>query len=142
MKVVEIALKDDGGNINYLRWIMVDRRLGIMGENIENNKRIQISLLAERIRELIDDEEMEGLCLFRFYENITIRGLESDEISIGDILQIGETLQEVTSIGKRCFAECKLIQSGEKCDLFSNVIFTKVLKSGFVMIGDKVKLLK
>lgn len=136
MKVVALKLKDEDGHINYLRQTIIDKELGMIGEFSKREKNRQISLLSERVRDLIDEEEFEGLCLFRFYENITIRGLEAKNIGIGERLQIGETVQEVTSIGKRCFKECKLIQSGERCELFMNVIFIKVIKGGFVKIDD------
>ncbi|MGO1468417.1 MAG: MOSC domain-containing protein [Tissierella sp.] len=97
-----------------------------------------MSILSRRVRSLIDEEEIEGLCLFRFYENITIEGLDAKNLTIGDRLQVGEVTLEVTSIGKRCFEECKLIQSGEVCELFMNVVFTKSIKGGFVRIEDKV----
>lgn len=141
MKIVQLTLEEDG-YINYLRLIILDKELGILGERIEKDKKIRISLLGQRIRNLIDQEELEGLCLFRFYENITIKNFEADEIIIGDRLKIGETIQEVTSIGRRCLAECKLIQAGEKCDLFSNVVFTRVLKGGLVRVDDEVRLLE
>ncbi|OLS03726.1 MOSC domain-containing protein [Tissierella creatinophila] len=138
MKVVALKLKDEDGHIDYLRQAIIDKELGMIGEFPKREKNRQISILSERIRNLIDEEEFEGLCLFRFYENITIKDLEVKNIEIGQRLQIGETVQEVTAIGKRCFKECKLIQSGETCNLFMNVIFTKIIKSGFVKIDDKV----
>ena len=139
MKVVALKVKDENGHINYLRQTIIDKELGITGELSERKKNRQISILSERIRNLIDEEEFEGLCLFRFYENITIKDLEAKNISIGQRLQIGETVQEVTAIGKRCFEECKLIQSGERCDLYMNVVFAKVIKGGFIKIDDSVK---
>lgn len=81
------------------------------------------------------------MCLFRFCENITIRDFNAKKISTGERFQIGETVQEVTSIGNRCFKKCKLIQSGEECDLFTHVVFTRVIKGGFIKINDKVNTL-
>lgn len=142
MKVVALKLKDEDGNIDYLRQIVVDRARGIVGGYINRDKKGQISLLDKNIRQLIDAEELEGLCQFRFYENITIENLDAKDISIGKRIRIGETIQEVTSIGKRCFEECKLIQAGEECELFMNVIFTKVIKEGYIKLEDEVSFLK
>ena len=138
MKVVALKLRDEDGQLSYLRQTIIDKELGIIGDYPKREKTKRISLLSERIRHLIDEEEFEGLCLFRFCENITVRGLDAGEVSIGEKFQIGETIQEVTSIGQRCFEECKLIQSGEECNLFTNIVFMRVLKSGFVKIDDKV----
>lgn len=137
MRVVELKIKDEDGYIHYLRQTIIDNKLGVVGEFPKRDQRKQVSLLSRRVRNLIDEEELEGLCLFRFYENITIEGLDANDLMIGDRIQIGETILEVTSIGKRCFKECKLIQSGEDCELFMNVVFTKVIKSGFVKIDDE-----
>lgn len=139
MKVVELKLKDEDDNIEYLRQLMVDNKLNLVEGRPKTSKSRRVSLLGERIRKLIDEEELDGLCMFRFYENITIRGLEAEDVLIGERFQIGETVQEVISIGERCFKKCKLIQSGEECDLFMNIIFTKIIKSGFVRIDDEVK---
>ncbi len=142
MKVVALKSKDGDGNIAYLNQIVVDKKQGIVGEYTSRNKGRQISLLSKRIRQLIDAEELEGLCLFRFYENITIEDLDAKNVSIGERLRIGESVQEITAIGKRCFKECKLIQTGEKCELFMNVIFTKVIKGGYIELEDEVVCLK
>ena len=142
MKVAALKLRDEDGHLSYLRQTIIDKELGIIGDYPKREETKRIALLSERIRHLIDDEELEGLCLFRFCENITIRDLNAKKVSIGQRFQVGETVQEVTSIGKRCFEKCKLIQSGEECDLFTHVVFTRVIKSGFVKIGDKVKFIK
>lgn len=138
MKVVALKLKDEDGHINYLRHNIIDKNRGMVGDAPKRDREKQISILSERARNLIEQEELEGLCLFRFYENITIEGIDAKTLSVGESLQIGETIQTVTCIGKRCFEECKLIQSGETCELFMNVIYTKVEKGGFVKVGDKV----
>ena len=141
LKVVELKLVDEDNNIEYLRKTIVDNKVSINKRFDKNNRGESVSLLSERVRYLIDEEELEGLCLFRFYENITISDLDAKEVSIGQRFQIGETVQEVVSIGERCFKECKLIQSGEECDFFMNIVFTKVIKSGYVKIDDEVRFL-
>ena len=113
MKVVALKIKDDDGNIIYLRQTIIDKKLGMIGEFPKREDTKQISILNERIRYLIDEEELEGLCLFRFNENITVDGFNSKDVSIGEKFKIGDTIQEVTSIGERCVKKCKLIQSGE-----------------------------
>lgn len=121
---------------------MIDKEKGMIGQSSKKNKLRQISLLSKEIRDLIDIEQLDGLCLFRFYENITIEGLDARDLKIGQTIQIGETVQRVTSIGKSCFEECKLVQSGERCKLFNNVIFTSVVEEGFIKIDDPVEVVE
>ena len=120
---------------------MVDRDLGIFGEKRERNKKKQVSILSKEVRDRVDDEQLVGLCLSRFYENITIEGLDVSKIRVGQRLQVGETIQEVTIIGKECFKECKLVKNEEKCDLSKNVIFTTMVEGGFIAIDDEVRVL-
>lgn len=102
------------------------------------DKEKQVSILSKEIRDSIDKEELDGLCLPRFYENLVIQGLSASELSVGERLKIGETIQEVTIIGKKCFKECKLAKAREKCSLSNSVIFTRVIKGGSIKIYDEV----
>nr|WP_300006200.1 hypothetical protein [Tissierella sp.] len=145
MKVWDIKLKDEEGSVNHLRRTIIDREDGMFGQASKadkKNKKRQVSILSKKARETIDQEQLGGLCLFRFYENITIEGLDARAIKKGDLLQIGETLQQVESVGKKCFEECKLVQAEKKCQLFNNVIFMRVLKGGFIEIDDEVKIVE
>ena len=141
MQITDIKVRDEDGNINHLMRAMLDQESGMVGRSEKKDKRRQISILSKKIRDLIDEEQLDGLCLFRFYENITIEGLDAREISTGEKLQIGETVLRVTSIGKGCFEECKLVQAGKRCELFNNVIFTSVVEGGFIEIDDRVEVI-
>lgn len=138
LKVVELKFVEDDGSINYLRQTMIDNKLLKDKVFTEGDEKKRVTLLSKEIRNLIDEEELEGLCLFRFYENITIDDFDSNQVTLGQRFKIGDCILEVTSIGKRCFKECKLIQSGEKCNLFTNIVFTKIIKSGYIKIDDRV----
>jgi MOSC domain-containing protein YiiM len=97
----------------------------------------QVSILTVNHRDAIEKED-KGLCTERFYENITIEGLDVDKLHIGQKIIIGETIQVITAIGKKCFKECNLVKSNKQCLLSTNVIFTKVVRSGNIKIGDKI----
>ena len=66
-----------------------------------------------------------------------------DTIPVGTKLQIGETLHEVTQIGKKCHAEdgCEIARTVGKCIMPKEGIFTKVLKGGVVKAGDEITIL-
>lgn len=138
IKVVALKLKDKEGKINYLDKAFFNKDYGMIGEGVIREENRQISILSESVRNQIDLEEKKGLCLLKFYENITVQGLDASSIHVGQSFQIGQSIQEVTSIGKRCFDECILFQSGERCQLFKNVIFTKIIKNASIEIKDKV----
>jgi len=54
-------------------------------------------------------------------------------------LKIGETIQEVTQIGKECHTGCAISQQVGKCIMPKEGIFTKVIKGGVVKKGDTIE---
>jgi cyclic pyranopterin phosphate synthase len=74
-----------------------------------------------------------------FAENITTEGIILYELPIGTKLSIGETLHEVTQIGKECHTGCAIKQKVGKCVMPKEGIFTRVLKGGQIKVGDIIK---
>src|SRR6185369_15563614 len=74
---------------------------GIVGDAHAGDWHRQISLLAS---ESIDKMRALGLDVDSgdFAENLTTTGIELVSLPIGTRLQVGETLLEVTQIGKEC----------------------------------------
>lgn len=141
IKIKDIRIKDEEGKIDHLNIAMIDKEKGIIGQSSKKSRTRQVAILSKEIRDLIDREQLDGLCLFRFYENITVEGLDANDLIVDEKLQIGETVQRVTSIGKKCFEECRLVQAGKKCKLFNNIIFTSVVEGGFIKIDDPVEVI-
>jgi len=101
----------------------------------------QVSLLAqESIDKMINDkiELSPGI----FAENITTIGINLHEIPVGTILEIGETLQEVTQIGKECHKGCEIRNIVGDCVMPREGIFTKILRGGIIKPGDCIKVSK
>lgn len=100
----------------------------------------QVSLLAN---ESVDKMRAMGLELKAgaFAENITTEGMELRTLPIGTRLQIGETIQEVSKIGKECHTGCAIKQQTGTCVMPTEGIFTKVIQGGTVRPGDEIKLL-
>lgn len=115
-----------------------EKDLGLLGDIYSKGGNRQIAIFTEEGWEEILNLGMEGLCIGKFHENIKIRNLKFDNLDIGSIIKIGETIQEITEIGKKCFPECNIIKKSEACILSKKVIFTKVIKSGNITIGDKI----
>lgn len=100
----------------------------------------QVSLLAD---ESVDKMRAAGLKLGAgvFAENITTQGIELKTLPIGTKLKIGETIQEVSKIGKECHHGCAIKQQTGTCVMPTEGIFTKVIQSGTVKVGDSIELL-
>ena len=76
-----------------------------------------------------------------FAENITTSGIELVSLPIGTQLEIGETVLEVTQIGKECHTRCAIYYQAGDCVMPKEGIFVRVLKGGVVKPGDGVTVL-
>lgn len=85
---------------------------------------------------------IKGLCSGKFAENITTEGINLYELPVGTKLEIGETSQEVTQIGKECHAGCAIFQQIGQCIMPKEGIFTKVLRGGKIKVGDEIKVVE
>ena len=128
-------------NKNELKAVVPDAQLkvdwGIVGDAHAGNWHRQVSLLAgesiDKMKKKIPD-----LARGAFAENMIIRGIDVLAIKIGDQLQIGETIVEITQIGKECHNDCAIkIQTGD-CIMPREGLFAKVIKAGKITPGDKV----
>ncbi|MCL1813872.1 MAG: hypothetical protein FWG29_10195 [Treponema sp.] len=98
----------------------------------------QLSLLIAETKDQIKEQTEKGLCLLRFKENITIRGIDPKMLHPGVQLVIGEATLTITGETKRCFKECPLFETGKRCPLAGLSLFAKVVKSGVICVGDKI----
>jgi len=101
----------------------------------------QVSLLANESVNMMRDLGVEGLCTGKFAENITTEGLELWKLPIGTKLQIGDSVHEVTQIGKECHNGCAIQQQVGQCIMPTQGIFTRVLKGGRVVSDDEITML-
>lgn len=113
---------------------------GIEGDAHAGEWHRQISLLAT---ESADKVRAAGLDITdgRFAENITTEGIELYTLPIGTKLKIGESVQEVTQIGKECHTGCAIKTTVGDCVMPREGIFTKVLESGMVRPGDEIEVI-
>lgn len=101
----------------------------------------QVSLLAI---ESVDKIRGRGIELKNgiFAENITTSGIDVCSLPVGTKLQIGESVQEVTQIGKECHnGGCAIKATVGDCVMPREGIFTKVIKNGIVKVGDEIKII-
>ena len=112
---------------------------GIIGDGHAGNWHRQVSLLA---KESIDKMRALGLDVDNgdFAENLTTSGIDLPSLPIGTRLQIGETLLEITQIGKECHTRCAIFYQAGDCVMPKEGIFARVLRGGCLRPGDAVSL--
>jgi FdhD protein len=100
----------------------------------------QVSLLA---MESIDKVRGLGLEVGPgdFAENLTTQGVELLSLPVGTKISIGrDVLLEVTQIGKKCHSGCAILREIGKCIMPKEGIFARVVHSGPVRAGDRIKI--
>ena len=126
------VIKNSVGEANFLegKGIEGDAHCGL--DEIK-----QVSLLAN---ESVNKMRAMGLELIAgaFAENITTEGIELKTLPIGTRLQIGDTIQEVSRIGKECHTGCAIKQQTGTCVMPTEGIFTKIIKGGVAKPGDEI----
>ena len=115
---------------------------GIVGDAHAGNWHRQISLLAQESIDIMTEMGVEGLTPGQFAENLTTKDICLYELPVGTRLQIGETIQEVTQIGKECHSDCAIKKAVGKCVMPTEGIFAVVVKEGVVRPGDEIEVLK
>jgi len=113
---------------------------GIVGDAHAGEWHRQVSLLAQ---ESIDKMRALGLDVTAgdFAENITTSGIDLVSLPIGTRLQVGETLLEVTQIGKECHTRCAIFYQAGDCVMPKEGIFVRVITGGLIRPGDEIRTL-
>ncbi|MGL1891491.1 MAG: MOSC domain-containing protein [Spirochaetaceae bacterium] len=115
---------------------------GIEGDAHAGKWHRQVSLLGDESIEKIRKQGVTGLCTGRFAENLTTEGIILYELPVGTHLRIGETVQEITQIGKECHKHCAIYHQVGDCVMPREGIFTKVISGGKVNPGDTIEVIK
>jgi MOSC domain-containing protein YiiM len=115
--------------------LLVDH--GVEGDGHAGPWHRQVSLLAA---ESIDKmrSACPGVDPGAFGENITTQGIVVHELPVGARLRIGETLVEVTQIGKECHDRCAIFYQAGDCVMPREGVFARVLNGGVVKAGDEI----
>jgi len=115
---------------------------GLEGDAHGANWHRQVSLLAQESIDKAIAMGADGLEPGNFAENITTEGIVLFELPIGTRLKIGDTIQEVTQIGKECHQKCAIFHTIGDCVMPKEGIFTKIIKGGVVKPGDDIEIIK
>lgn len=86
---------------------------------------------------------LDAIAYGRFGENLTIDGLDEAQLCIGDRIQVGEALLEITQPRVPCFKLGIAFELDAMPRLFvenaATGIYFRVIETGFVAAGDKVQ---
>ncbi|MBS3995251.1 MAG: MOSC domain-containing protein [Alkaliphilus sp.] len=114
---------------------------GLVGDAHAGNWHRQVSLLGIESINKMKALGIEGLCTGKFAENLTTEGIELYNLEIGTKMKIGETVHEVTQIGKECHTKCAIFHQVGNCVMPTEGIFTKVLVGGTIKTEDEIEIM-
>lgn len=117
-------------------------KLGLVGDAHAGAWHRMVSLLALESYDRMTKGGAGELAIGSFAENLTTRGIVLHKLPIGTRLAIGETLHEVTQIGKECHTGCAIRQLVGDCVMPREGIFTRILKGGTIRPGDAIRLIQ
>lgn len=142
-KVISINISDKKGIIKQPIEVGVfEEDFGLKEDAHGGKWHRQVSLLAQESIDKMTNLGVEGLIPGKFAENITTEGMVLYTLPVGTLLKIGETIQEVTQIGKECHSGCAIKQAVGKCIMPKEGIFTKVIKGGKIKAGDTIEVIE
>ncbi len=139
-KVVAVCISQNKGERKTpVDLVKVRENHGIVGDAHAGEWHRQVSLLA---RESIEKMQRMGLTVDTgdFAENITTQGIDLPALPVGTRLTIGETLLEVTQIGKECHTRCAIYHQAGDCVMPKEGIFASVVRGGTIKAGDTIGL--
>lgn len=141
-KVVDVNISDKKGVVKrpIEKGVFIED-FGLEGDAHSGKWHRQVSLLGIESYKKMEEMGVKGLKHGDFAENITTEGIILHELPVGTRLKIGETIQEVTQIGKECHTGCAISQQVGKCIMPKEGIFTRVIKGGVVKKGDIIEVL-
>lgn len=114
---------------------------GMVGDAHAGSWHRQVSLLGIESFEKVKKMGMSELEVGSFAENITTEGIILYELPIGMRIKVGDTVMEVTQIGKECHAGCAIREISGDCVMPREGIFTKVITPGWIKAGDKIEII-
>ena len=142
MEVIAVCISEKKGERKHpVPEITLQREHGIVGDAHAGNWHRQVSLLAE---ESVDTMRALGLTLAPgdFAENILTRGIVLKTLPVGTRLRVGETVLEITQIGKQCHNDCAIRKTPGRCVMPTDGVFAVVLEAGVVRPGDAIEILE
>jgi MOSC domain-containing protein YiiM len=118
--------------------LVLDR--GFEGDAHAGDWHRQVSLLAQ---ESIDEMRAKGLDVGPgdFAENITTEGVDVMTLPVGSVVRIGDTVLEVSQVGKVCHNKCAIYYQAGDCVMPREGVFVVVRTAGDIAVGDEIEII-
>lgn len=113
---------------------------GVAGDAHAGNWHRQVSFLAQESIQVAVDHGLD-VGFGDFGENITTAGINMKQMPLGSRLSVGNTLVEVSQIGKVCHVRCAIYYLAGDCIFPREGVFGWVVEPGQVRVGDAVRVL-
>ncbi len=139
--VVAVCISEKKGEMKHpVDFIEVKQRHGILGDAHAGDWHRQISMLAS---ESVDKMKavFPNIPIGAFAENILTEGIEVAALPIGTRLMVGDTILEITQIGKECHQDCAIRKQVGDCVMPREGVFAIVLKEGTIQKGQEIRVL-
>ena len=122
--------------------VVLKENFGIKGDAHAGDWHRQVSLLAGESIDTVK-ETLPTLKNGAFAENIITRGLDLTQLSVGDRLQIGDSIiLEITQIGKECHnSGCAIKKATGDCIMPREGLFATVVSGGAISNADEIQVL-
>ncbi len=139
-KVLSVNISREKGTIKEPQAaIRVDKQ-GVIGDAHAGDWHRQVSLLAGESIQRFEKIMGRKIAFGEFAENITTTGIILHTLEPGTRLSIGDTILEVTQIGKKCHgSNCQIFQQVGKCVMPTEGIFAKVIQEGSIKASDNIE---
>lgn len=140
--VVSVNISERKGTIKVPVQEIELTETGVKGDAHSGKWHRQVSLLGTESFDKFAGQAGRQLAYGEFAENITTSGIVLYHTRPLDKFLIGDTLLEVTQIGKSCHGDgCAIYREVGNCVMPKEGIFCRVLRTGTVKAGDKVQYL-
>ncbi|MGB3368869.1 MAG: hypothetical protein WBA54_15335 [Acidaminobacteraceae bacterium] len=131
--VKSIAITTDNGRMMLENAKLIEE-VGIENDQAHSEIR-QISIVSEKF--IVNNTTNEvGFCHKKFKENLIIMHLDVKSLVELDKFIIGDCVIEITKVFKKCHDNCPKLQDNESCQLNEEVVFAKVVKTGYIKKED------
>ena len=141
-KVVSVCISEKKGTIKTpVPEIILKKNHGIVGDAHAGDWHRQVSLLAQESADKLRDK-FPWIAPGAFAENILTEELTLYTLPVGTRLRVGETLLEVTQIGKECHYDCEIRQKTGDCVMPREGVFAIVIDEGTVKAGDNIEVIE
>jgi MOSC domain-containing protein YiiM len=143
-QVLSVNVSEKRGEIKHnINEAFIKENFGLETDAHSGDWHRQVSLLSLSSFDKMRDMGAIGLEYGVFAENITVGGLDVATLPLQTLLKVGEAILEVTQIGKECHNQgCAIKKQVGSCVMPIEGIFTKVVRAGWVKVGDPVEILE